>query len=154
MSLIKTKSILKQNIPISNNSWFSKFENNANANTNPPNSPRINNLFNGFRKQPQSENEQPIVNTELDAKELKRVRFPVTALTKEYLFMKEDPITEKKTPLAIEPINIQTLAQLLSLYELVCRNKQVQTIDLLVSTLVVNISIHSLVSWLLIALSK
>jgi hypothetical protein len=139
MSLIKqpTKSILKQNNSSTNNSWFSKFETNTTINTTPPISPRINNLFNGFRKQPQSENEQATVSTELDAKELKRVRFPVTALTKEYLFMKEDPIIERKSPLAIEPINIQTLAQLLSLYELVCRNKQVQTIDLLVSTLVV-----------------
>ncbi|KAI7888801.1 uncharacterized protein EV154DRAFT_425064 [Mucor mucedo] len=136
MSLIKTKSILKKKDSSSNNSWFSKLEPKANANVNSPTSPRINNLFNGLRKQPQSESEQPNVNSELDAKELRRVRFPVASITKEYLFMKEDPITERKSPTAIEPINIQTLAQLLSLYELVCRNKQVQTIDLLVSTLI------------------
>lgn len=138
MSLIKTKSILKRSNSTSNNSWFSKLETNTNANTNSPNSPRINNLFNGFRKQSQSENEQPNVNSELDAKELRRVRFPVASITKEYLFMKDDPISERKSPVAIEPINIQTLTQLLSLYELLCRNKQVQTIDLLVSTLIVN----------------
>jgi hypothetical protein len=156
MSLMKqpTKSILKQTNLTTNTSWFSKFNNNNNSNepTTPPISPRINNLFSSFRKQPSQpqQQQQPtlqskpsddnlLILSELAPKELKRVRFPITDMTQEYLFMREDIITEKNTKkqVVIEPIHIQTSAQLLSLYELVCRNKQQPTIDLVVSTLIV-----------------
>ncbi|KAG2229426.1 hypothetical protein INT48_004937 [Thamnidium elegans] len=137
MSVLKpTKSILKQINSPGNTSWFSKFNepsnNNNNTNTSPP---RINNLFNGFRK-PQVDHEEVTMATDLNPKELKRVRFPVSGIKKEFLFLKDDPIVETKKQIEIEPINIQTLAQLLSLYELVCRNKQAQTIDLLVSAMI------------------
>ncbi|GAA5805982.1 hypothetical protein HPULCUR_011509 [Helicostylum pulchrum] len=141
MSVLKpTKSILKQINSPGSTSWFSKFNetssnNNNNTNTSPP---RINNLFSGFRKTQvqQSDHEEVTMATELNPKELKRVRFPVSGIKKEFLFLKDDPIVETKKQIEIEPINIQTLAQLLSLYELVCRNKQAQTIDLLVSTMI------------------
>lgn len=145
MSVLKpTKSILKQINSPGNTSWFSKFNepssNNNNTNTSPP---RINNLFSGFRKTQaqQSDHEEVTMATELNPKELKRVRFPVSGIKKEFLFLKDDPIVETKKQIEIEPINIQTLAQLLSLYELVCRNKQAQTIDLLVSTMIVSNSV-------------
>jgi hypothetical protein len=160
-----TKSILKQANSNSNTSWFSKFNNidsnntttNTNSgNTTPPISPRINSLFNSFRKQPQQQ-QQPAqqlqqkqsiddftIISQLGPKELKRVRFPVNDMTREYLFMREDLVTEKKKQVDIEPINIQTSGQLLSLYELLCRKKQEPTIDLLVSTLIVNIAYKSL----------
>lgn len=157
-----TKSILKSMNTPSNTSWFSKFnepnQNNNNNNTTTTSTAttitaaaaaaiaptRKNKLFNSFRNNnkpviQQSDHEQITLATELTAKELKRVRFPVSGIKREFLFLKDDPIIETKKQLEIEPINIQTLSQLLSLYELVCRNKQAQTIDLLVTTLIVSL---------------
>lgn len=131
-----TKSILKQvNTQQVNNtsSWFTTQQ------------PRINNLFGSFRKnqeqqqqqtQAQSQDETNTLNAELEPREIRRVRFPVTEMTVEYLFTKEELVTERKKQLPIEPMSIQTSSQLLSLYELVCRNKQEPTIDLLISTLI------------------
>ena len=132
-----TKSILKQvNTQPANNtsSWFTTQQ------------PRINNLFGSFRKnqeqqqqqqtQAQIQDETNTLNAELEPREIRRVRFPVTEMTIEYLFTKEDLVTERKKQLPIEPMSIQTSSQLLSLYELVCRNKQEPTIDLLISTLI------------------
>jgi hypothetical protein len=132
-----TKSILKQvNTQPANNtsSWFTTQQ------------PRINNLFGSFRKnqeqqqqqqtQAQIQDETNALNAELEPREIRRVRFPVTEMTIEYLFTKEDLVTERKKQLPIEPMSIQTSSQLLSLYELVCRNKQEPTIDLLISTLI------------------
>ncbi|CEP06994.1 hypothetical protein [Parasitella parasitica] len=107
--------------------------------------PRINNLFGNFRKNydhqqqqthAQAQNETNTVSAELTTREIRRVRFPVTEITSEYVFSKEALITERKKQLSADPINIQTSSQLLSLYELVCRKKQEPTIDLLVSTLI------------------
>lgn len=131
-----TKSILKQvnTQPVNNtSSWFTTQQ------------PRINNLFGSFRKnqeqqqqqtQAQSQDEINTLNAELEPREIRRVRFPVTEMTVEYLFTKEELVTERKKQLPIEPMSIQTSSQLLSLYELVCRNKQEPTIDLLISTLI------------------
>lgn len=133
-----TKSILKQvnTQPVNNtSSWFTTQQ------------PRINNLFGSFRKnqeqqqqqqqtQAQSQDETNTLNAELEPREIRRVRFPVTEMTVEYLFTKEELVTERKKQLPIEPMSIQTSSQLLSLYELVCRNKQEPTIDLLISTLI------------------
>ncbi|KAF1807740.1 hypothetical protein V8B55DRAFT_1468399 [Mucor lusitanicus] len=107
--------------------------------------PRINSLFGSFRKNQQQESQQQqqeqtnvnAVNAELQPRHIRRVRFPVSHMTSEYVFTKEDLITERKKQLpTIEPMNIQTSSQLLSLYEFVCRNKQEPTIDLFVSTLI------------------
>lgn len=154
-----TKSILKQTNSNTTTSWFSKFNNNndsktTNANTTPttpPISPRINSLFNSFRKQPAQQQQRLLqqkqsvddlsILSELGPKELKRVRFPVNDMTKEYLFKREDLVTEKKNQVEIEPINIQTTGQLLTLYELLCKKKQEKTIDLVVSALIVGLSI-------------
>lgn len=127
-----TKSILKQahTQPANNTaSWFTTQQ------------PRINSLFGGFRKNQQQQeqthsNEIGTVSAELEPRHIRRVRFPVSQMTSEYVFTKEDLITERKKQLPIEPMNIQTSSQLLSLYEFVCRNKQEPTIDLLVSTLI------------------
>ncbi|KAI8647681.1 hypothetical protein BD408DRAFT_334671 [Parasitella parasitica] len=133
-----TKSILKQAHTQPANSAASWFTNQQ---------PRINNLFGSFRKnqyqqqeqqhtQAHTQNEINAVNAELTSREIRRVRFPVTEITSEYVFSKEALITERKKQLPAEPINIQTSNQLLSLYELVCRKKQEPTIDLLVSILI------------------
>ncbi|KAG1106640.1 hypothetical protein G6F42_016673 [Rhizopus arrhizus] len=127
-----TKSILKQaHTQSANNaaSWFTTQQ------------PRINSLFGGFRKSQQQQeqthsNEIGTVSAELEPRHIRRVRFPVSQMTSEYIFTKEDLVTERKKQLPIEPMNIQTSSQLLSLYEFVCRNKQEPTIDLLVSTLI------------------
>lgn len=154
-----TKSILKQNHGINSSgaSWFSKFNNNNN-NTTVENSnttttaplPRINSLFGSFRKQQplpvessqhfqhNATQEDIALNAELVPKAIRRVRFPVTDMTTEFLFKKEDLITDRKKQTVIEPIHIQTSAQFLSLYESVCRKKQEPTLDVLVSVLIVN----------------
>lgn len=127
-----TKSILKQaHTQPANNaaSWFTTQQ------------PRINSLFGGFRKNQQQQeqthsDEIGTVSAELEPRHIRRVRFPVSQMTSEYVFTKEDLITERKKQLPIEPMNIQTSSQLLSLYEFVCKNKQEPTIDLLVSTLI------------------
>ncbi|GAN08442.1 hypothetical protein MAM1_0205d07954 [Mucor ambiguus] len=137
-----TKSILKQvhTQPASNpaTSWFTTQQ------------PRINSLFGSFRKNQQQETlqqqqqqqgqthltEMNAINAELQPRHIRRVRFPVAHMTSEYIFTKEDLITERKKQLPIEPMNIQTSSQLLSLYEFVCRNKQEPTIDLFVSALI------------------
>ncbi|KAK4517589.1 uncharacterized protein ATC70_000929 [Mucor velutinosus] len=134
-----TKGILKQvhTQPASNAaaSWFTTQQ------------PRIHSLFGSFRKNQQQEqqqqyqeqthsNEMNTVDAELEPRHIRRVRFPVSHMTSEYVFTKEDLITERKKQLPVEPMNIQTSSQLLSLYEYVCRNKQEPTIDLLVSTLI------------------
>jgi hypothetical protein len=157
-----TKSILKQNHTINSNgtSWFSKFNNTTIENTTPATAataavatasplPRINSLFGSFRKQQQSSvdtsqhsatsQEDIAVIAELVPKEIRRVRFPVTDMTTEFLFKKEDLITDPKKPIVMEPVHIQTSAQFLSLYESVCRKKQEPTLDLFISTLIVNI---------------
>lgn len=132
-----TKGILRQvhTQPASNAaaSWFTTQQ------------PRINSLFGSFRKNQQQEqehqeqthsNEMNAVNAELEPRHIRRVRFPVSHMTSEYVFTKEDLITERKKQQPTEPMNIQTSSQLLSLYEFVCRSKQEPTIDLLVSTLI------------------
>lgn len=134
------RSILKRVNTNTNTSWFSKF--NSDTTTSPP---RINNLFSSFRKQPppslppqqQVDNTHEDIVTELAPRELKRVRFPIIDRTTEYQFKKGDLVEEKKE-ITIEPINIQTCSQLLSVYETVCRKKQQPTIDLLVLTLAVS----------------
>jgi hypothetical protein len=157
-----TKSILKQNHTINSNttSWFSKFNNTATTIENTATTtataatvatsplPRINSLFGSFRKQ----QHQPLVDlsqhsitsqediaviAELVPKEIRRVRFPVTDMTTEFLFKKEDLITDRKKQSVMEPISIQTSAQFLSLYESVCQKKQEPTIDLFISVLIV-----------------
>ncbi|ORE04986.1 hypothetical protein BCV72DRAFT_250891 [Rhizopus microsporus var. microsporus] len=115
-----SKSILKASKPTNNQngSWFSKLNNDTS-------------LFN-FRNKDQ-ENSNDIIN-ELSPKELRRVRFPVkTDLVTEYILIKEQDTLEK---VVIEPVNVQTSLQLLSLYELICKNKQEPTIDSFVSTLI------------------
>ncbi|KAG1056976.1 hypothetical protein G6F43_001170 [Rhizopus delemar] len=115
-----SKSILKpaKSVNNQNSSWFAKFNNDAN-------------LFN-FRNKDQ-ESSEDIVN-ELSPKELRRVRFPVqTDLVTEYVLIKEEETLEK---VVTEPVHVKTSLQLLSLYELVCKNKQEPTIDAFVSTLI------------------
>lgn len=155
------KSILKQVNTNTNTtaSWFSKL-NGGDSITSPPISPKINSFFSSFRKQQQppsspqaptsppqlpprggksqsaDNNNNDELATELTPKEIRRVRFPVNDLTKEYQFKRNDLVEEKKE-VATEPINIQTCSQLLSVYETLCRKKQEKTIDLLVLTLTV-----------------
>ncbi|KAG1448379.1 hypothetical protein G6F56_008959 [Rhizopus delemar] len=115
-----SKSILKpaKLTNSQNNSWFSKFNNDAN-------------LF-SFRSKEQESNED--LANELSPKELRRVRFPVqTDLVTECILIKEEETLEK---IVSETIHVQTSLQLLSLYELVCKNKQEPTIDAFVSTLI------------------
>lgn len=151
------KSILKQvnTTTSTTTSWFSKL-NGGESITAPPISPKINSFFSSFRKQqqppsspqaptvpqlpprggklPSADSDKDELAVELTPKEIRRVRFPVNDLTKEYQFKRDDLVQEKKE-VAAEPINIQTCSQLLSVYETLCRKKQEKTIDLLVLTL-------------------
>lgn len=153
------KSILKQvnTTTSTTTSWFSKL-NSGDSITAPPISPKINSFFSSFRKQqqppsspqaptapqlpprggklPSADSDKDELAVELTPKEIRRVRFPVNDLTKEYQFKRDDLVQEKKE-VAAEPINIQTCSQLLSVYETLCRKKQEKTIDLLVLTLTV-----------------
>lgn len=127
---------LQKNAP---QSWFSsKFTVLSNEMTAKSTTTRVNTFF-GPKKQNQQQKDNMI---ELGPRQIRRVRFPVTDMITEYLFTKEDiVISEKSKKKIVEPINIKTSAQLLSLYESVCRNKQEPTINLLVSTLIVIIYI-------------
>lgn len=123
-----------------NQSWFSKL-NSMNESSNPSTpiiSPRINNLFNFKKQNPSLSQEEQIFNVELTPREIRRVRFPVAEMTTEHLFKKDDILLETKKQDKLEPINIQTSGQLLSLYETNCRKKQEPTIDLFIATLTVN----------------
>lgn len=122
-----------------NHSWFSKLNTMNDSSLNSPSpiiSPRINNLFN-FKKQQTVQDDNKMINVELAPREIRRVRFPVADITTEYLFKKEDILLETKKQNKVEPSNIQTLGQLLSLYESNCRKRQEPTIDLFVATLTV-----------------
>ncbi|KAI8994629.1 hypothetical protein BDB01DRAFT_831593 [Pilobolus umbonatus] len=135
-----SKSILKSTAIAKNNSWFPKFNSISDV-SNPGLQPRLS-LFN-FRKKPQpsfyqsEDNTQSIedmISNELNHKKLKRVRFPAMEISVEYVFKKEDILD--KRDIIMEPINIQTTSQLLSLYELICRKKGEPKIELFVSTLI------------------
>ncbi|KAI9470091.1 MAG: hypothetical protein EXX96DRAFT_391109 [Benjaminiella poitrasii] len=144
------KSILKQENSSHSStpsSWFSKFNNSSNDSFT--SSPRINSLFGSFRNNSNRQQHNLTaddtntlaVTAELAPREIRRVRFPVADMTTEYVFSQEETIivdkeARQQQQATMEPINIRTSGQLLSLYETICRNEQKPTIDSFVSTLI------------------
>jgi hypothetical protein len=120
-----SKSILKSTKLTQSNTWLSKFN------------------FTENKQQQDTQGEEPEkpLYEELVPKTLKRVRFPVTKLTTEYLFLKEQDIPMMLTQdqqHEEDSQQVQNATQLLSLYERLCKAKGEPTIDKLVITLLVN----------------